>query len=176
MAVDAPNDWHKAGRLQDFAHVYAGWRFDWLDIPDLLARSEIVLEYPMVDRDPIPRWSFGRVTLLGDAAHPMYPRGGNGGAQSILDAEYLASCLARGADVPAALAAYEAERAPRTAEIVRTNRTRPPDHIIELTEQRSGYKPFDRIEDVLPRAELEEVLEGYRRTVALDIAAVNDGA
>lgn len=175
MAVDAPNDWHKAGRLEDFAHLYANWRFAWLDIPDLLARSEIVLEYPMVDRDPIPRWSFSRVTLLGDAAHPMYPRGGNGGAQSIIDAEFLSECLQRFGAIPEALAAYEAERAPKTAEIVHMNRTRPPDHIIELTESRAGYKPFARLEDVLPKAELDAVLESYKRTVALDIAAVNRG-
>ncbi|HKC09003.1 MAG TPA: FAD-dependent monooxygenase, partial [Methylomirabilota bacterium] len=88
------NDWNKPGRLEDFLPMFAGWTFDWLDIPDLLRRSDVIFEYPMVDRDPIDRWTFGRVTLLGDAAHPMYPRGSNGGAQAILDARALADRLA----------------------------------------------------------------------------------
>ena len=173
--VDTPNDWSKPGRLEDFIQAFENWHFDWLDIPAMLRASDVVLEYPMVDRDPIPRWSFGRVTLLGDAAHPMYPRGGNGAAQSILDAERLAADLVRGADVAAALKSYEDERLPKTAEVVRTNRVKPPDYIIELTEQRAGYKPFADLENVLPRAEREALLEGYKRTAALDITAVNTG-
>src|SRR5262245_61328108 len=84
------NDWNKPGRLEDFLPIYASWTFDWLDVPDLLRRSEVIFEYPMVDREPVDRWTFGRVTLLGDAAHPMYPRGSNGSAQAILDARTLA--------------------------------------------------------------------------------------
>ena len=92
------NDWNKPGRLEDFLHIYAQWTFDWLDVPDLLRRSDVIFEYPMVDKDPVDRWTFGRVTLLGDAAHPMYPRGSNGAAQAILDARALADCLATGGD------------------------------------------------------------------------------
>src|SRR5262245_56272267 len=84
------NDWNKPGRLEDFLPIFAGWTFDWLDVPDLLRRSDVIFEYPMVDREPVDRWTFGRVTLLGDAAHPMYPRGSNGSAQAILDARTLA--------------------------------------------------------------------------------------
>jgi hypothetical protein len=80
------NDWNKPGRLEDFIHIYGSWTFDWLDVPDLIRRSEVIFEYPMVDKDPIDRWTFGRVTMLGDAAHPMYPRGSNGAAQAIMDA------------------------------------------------------------------------------------------
>ena len=57
----------------------------------------------MCDRDPLPRWSHGRVTLLGDAAHPMYPVGSNGATQAMLDARSLADRLVR-ADHPAASA------------------------------------------------------------------------
>ncbi len=92
------NDWNKPGRLEDFLPIFAGWTFDWLDVPDLLRRSDVIFEYPMVDRDPVDRWTFGRVTLLGDAAHPMYPRGSNGAAQAILDARTLADGLAAGGD------------------------------------------------------------------------------
>ncbi len=173
--VDTPNDWSMPGRLEDMLPAYEGWTFDWLDIPDLLRRSEILLEYPMVDRDPLPRWSFGRVTLLGDAAHPMYPRGGNGAAQSILDAECLDAMLARHDDPAAALAAYDGDRRPKTTGVVLANRVTPPDHIIEVTEERSGYKPFDRLDDVIPKAELDRIIEDYKRTAAYDLAAVNEG-
>ena len=170
------NDWNKSGRLEDFLHWFERRSFDWLDIPDLLRRAEFILEYPMVDRDPIDRWSFGRVTLLGDAAHPMYPRGGNGGAQSILDAECIAAQLAALRDPARAFEAYEAERRPKTTRIVMTNRSTPPDAIIETVEARTGGKPFSRIEDVISPEELRQISEGYKQVTSWDVAAVNRAA
>ena len=82
-------DWNRRGKLEDFLPAMADWHFDWLDVPDFICGSDAILEYPMVDQDPLPRWSFGRLTLLGDAAHPMYPRGANGAAQAILDCRAL---------------------------------------------------------------------------------------
>ena len=170
------NDWNKHGRLEDFIGYFERRRFDWLDIPDLLQRSEFVLEYPMVDRDPVDRWSFGRVTLLGDAAHPMYPRGGNGGAQSILDAELISGLLKKIPDPVAALKAYEADRLPKTAKIVLTNRSTPPDTIIETVEELTGGKPFKRLEDVISREKLVQISESYKQVAAWDIASVNRAA
>lgn len=166
------NDWNKPGKLEDFIHYHRDWHFDWLDVPDFIRRSEFILEYPMVDRDPIDRWSFGRVTLLGDAAHPMYPRGGNGGAQAILDAELLSQLLKKH-PVEQALKMYEAERLPKTSRIVLTNRTVPPDHIIETVDQLTGGKPFNRIEDVVSREKLVEINENYKRIAAWDLKSVN---
>jgi 2-polyprenyl-6-methoxyphenol hydroxylase-like FAD-dependent oxidoreductase len=157
------NDWSQRGRLEDFYGPYRDWRFDWLDVTDLLRRAEIILEYPMVDRDPVARWSFGRVTLLGDAAHPMYPRGSNGASQAIIDARVLARSLKDVADPVAALAAYEKARLEPTSRIVLTNRTAPPDSVIELVERRCGGKPFGRLEDVVSIAEIREILDGYKR-------------
>src|SRR6185437_16539034 len=111
------------------------WSFDWLDCADIIRRNELLLTYPMVDRDPVSGWSFGRVTLLGDAAHPMYPRGGNGGAQAIIDATTLARLLAGEPDVAAALKAYEAARLPPTSRIVLQNRSAPPNVIVDTVEQ-----------------------------------------
>ncbi len=93
----------------------ADWHFDWLDVPDFIRAADQILEYPMVDQDPLPRWSFGRLTLLGDAAHPMYPRGANGGAQAILDARALSDALKANPDPVEALKAYEAKRLPATS-------------------------------------------------------------
>jgi 2-polyprenyl-6-methoxyphenol hydroxylase-like FAD-dependent oxidoreductase len=157
------NDWNKPGRLEDFLPIYAGWTFDWLDIPDLLRRSDVVFEYPMVDRDPIDRWTFGRVTLLGDAAHPMYPRGSNGAAQAVIDARTLADRLATGGDPTAALAAYEAARSEPTARVVRTNREQPPDYLIRRVEELVGDAPFDDLDRYITRAELQGLSEQYKR-------------
>jgi 5-methylphenazine-1-carboxylate 1-monooxygenase len=161
------NDWSKPGRLEDFIGPYLGWRFDWLDVPDLLRRAELVLEYPMVDRDPVARWSFGRATLLGDAAHPMYPRGSNGGAQAIIDAGTLAACLAEIGAPEAALAEYERRRLAATRAIVLANRTVPPDTLIETVERRTGGRPFARVEDVIGEAEIRQILDGYKRLTGM---------
>ena len=173
MDVQAPNDWSKPGRLEDFLPYYQDSHFDWLDIPDLLRRAQFILEYPMVDRDPLPKWSFGRVTLLGDAAHPMYPRGGNGGAQAIVDAELIAELLARAASPEAALQTYEKERLDKTARIVLMNRSEPPDHIIETVEQLTQGKPFERIEDVISTAALRAIYDRYRTVTDSSVGTVN---
>jgi 2-polyprenyl-6-methoxyphenol hydroxylase-like FAD-dependent oxidoreductase len=168
-----PNDWARQGDLADFLPAFADWHFDWCDVPAMIAAADQVLEYPMVDKDPLPRWSFGRVTLLGDAAHPMYPRGSNGAGQAILDARCLADRLAEcGGDVVSALSAYDTERREKTARVVRTNRTQPPDAIIRAVWERSGDRPFARIEDVIPRAELEAILAAYREVAGYDRASL----
>jgi 2-polyprenyl-6-methoxyphenol hydroxylase-like FAD-dependent oxidoreductase len=159
----ARNDWNKPGRLEDFLPIYAGWTFDWLDVPDLLRRSDAIFEYPMVDRDPVDRWTFGRVTLLGDAAHPMYPRGSNGAAQAILDARALADRLAAGGDPPAALSAYEAARSGPTARVVRTNREHPPDYLIRRVEELVGDVPFEDLGRYITPAELQRLSDEYKR-------------
>ena len=120
----------------------ADWHFDWLDVPAIHHGADQILEYPMVDQDPLPRWSFGRLTLLGDAAHPMYPRGANGGAQAILDCRALSDALAAIADPVEALKVYEAKRLPATSEVVLANRKAPPDAILQEVYRRTGDKPF----------------------------------
>lgn len=166
------NSWNLEGKLEDFLWRYDNSHFDWLDIPAFLKKADLVLEYPMVDRDPLERWSFGRATLLGDAAHPMYPRGGNGGAQAILDGKFLAKQL-KSLDPIRALQAYEADRLPKTSRVVLTNRSQPPDFIIETVEQRTGGARFARIEDVMPPEEMRRILEGYQTIAGYDLAAVN---
>jgi 5-methylphenazine-1-carboxylate 1-monooxygenase len=123
-------DWNREGALEDFIGPFADWHFDWLDVPALIRAADRVLEFPMVDQDPLPRWSFGRITLLGDAAHPMVPRGSNGAGQAILDARALTAALLQHTDPVTALAAYESQRLEATSRIVLTNRTNPPDAIL----------------------------------------------
>lgn len=155
-------DWSRRGALEDFSGAFEDWHFDWLDVPAFLRRSEAVLEYPMVDQDPLDRWSFGRITLLGDAAHPMVPRGSNGAGQAILDARTLRESLVGCGDVTAALQSYEAMRLPATANVVRTNRSTPPDVILEEVWRRTGDRPFDRIDDVISEQELAAISRRYQ--------------
>ena len=159
---DAMNDWNRSGQPSAFADVFKDWKFDWLDVPALINGAETVLEYPMVDKDPVAQWTFGRVTLLGDAAHPMYPRGSNGSAQAIIDGRVLAAqCADAGGDLPGALMRYEALRRPVTSKIVLTNRSTPPDFIIMKADELSGGKPFRHIDDLISQDELRKISENY---------------
>jgi 2-polyprenyl-6-methoxyphenol hydroxylase-like FAD-dependent oxidoreductase len=122
----------------------------------------------MVDRDPLERWSFGRITLLGDAAHPMYPRGSNGASQAIIDARFLTGQIKRLGATPEALTQYEAVRNPASAKVVLTNRTNPPDSILREVWHRSGGRRFERIEDVISPAELQAILDRYSKVAGFD--------
>ena len=161
-------DWTGRGRLSDMMPAFAGLSHDWLDITGMIESTEEILEYPMVDRDPLERWSFGRVTLLGDAAHPMYPRGSNGASQAIIDARCLTGQIKKLGAMPEALVQYEAVRNPATAQVVLTNRTNPPDSILREVWQRSGDRPFRRIEDVISTAELQAILDRYSKVSGFD--------
>ena len=166
------NDWNKPGDLDDFISVYDSWRFDWLDVAALIRNSEFILEYPMVDKDPLERWTFGRVTLAGDAAHPMYPRGSNGSAQAVIDARTLADCLAAGGDPRDALKAYEAQRRETTGKVVRTNREHPPDFINIKVEELTGDKPFDNLDDFITQDELRALSDNYKRIAGFAVSDV----
>ncbi len=157
----AREDWSKPGRVEDLLPTFGGWRFDWLDVPAIIRNAEAIYEWPMVDRDPLPRWNFGRVALLGDAAHPMYPIGSNGATQAILDADALADALDRH-DLVDALAQYDEMRRPMASEIVRLNRALGLDAILDHVD-RLAPNGFARIEDVIDPAEVAAMIGGYKR-------------
>ena len=163
------NDWNRPGKLEDFLPAMADWKFDWLDVPEFISSADAILEYPMVDQDPLPRWTFGRLTLLGDAAHPMYPRGANGSAQAILDCRALSDALAANPDdAEAGLKAYEDNRRPATAKVVLANRNAPPDAILHEVYRRTGDKPFKHINDVISQSELMALSESYKKVAGYD--------
>ncbi len=166
-------DWNREGDLADFLPAFESWVFDWLDVPALIRAAPRTFVFPMVDRDPVDRWTFGRVTLLGDAAHPMYPIGSNGASQAILDARVLAGCIRSHADVETALGRYEQVRLPPTSAIVEANRGLGPERPMQLVEERAP-NGFDRIDDVITRSEIDEITEGYRRTAGFALAALDD--
>jgi 5-methylphenazine-1-carboxylate 1-monooxygenase len=165
-------DWNRAAANRDFAKLYQDWRFDWLDIPDLIARADRIFEFPMVDRDPLKRWTDGRVTLLGDAAHPMYPIGSNGASQSILDAKTLVEqLLAHPNDPLKALAAYEAIRLPATARLVEITRREGFDQVIDQVQLRAP-NGFQDIEQVMPFSELSTIVSDYKKLAGHQVHAV----
>ena len=171
MPGEPMNDWNKPGHVEDFIGIYKDWHFDWLDVPELIHGADTILEYPMVDKDPVQRWTFGRVTFMGDAAHPMYPRGSQGASQALIDARTLADELAQGGDPREALARYETLRLDATARIVRTNRQFPPDYIIMKVDELTGGKPFGNIDDVISQAELRELSDNYKRIAGFALPA-----
>ncbi|NMJ39872.1 flavin-dependent oxidoreductase [Roseomonas sp. JC162] len=165
-------DWNRPGRIEDFQQTFADWRFPWLDIPALIRSAQSVYEFPMVDRDPLPRWTHGRVTLLGDAAHPLYPIGSNGASQGILDARTLALKLATIADPVAAMEAYEAIRRPATAALVAATRGDGPDSVLDIAEARAP-DGFADIEAVMPHAERAEIAAHYKRLAGFEPSTLN---
>ena len=161
----AMNDWNRPGDPAVCAEIFKDWTFDFLNVPELILKADKVFEYPMVDKNALPFWTQGRVTLMGDAAHPMYPRGSNGSAQALIDARTLADQLAQHTDPQEALKAYEVLRLAPTAKVVETNRNVPPDFIIMKAQELSGGKPFRHIDDLITQDELRQISDHYK-TVA----------
>ncbi|GAA1802484.1 flavin-dependent oxidoreductase [Luedemannella flava] len=168
-------DWNRAVDPGPIVEMFTGWRFDWLDVPAVIAAAEQILEYPMVDRDPIDSWTHGRTTLLGDAAHPMYPNGSNGASQAILDARTLAWHLATTPDIARALAGYEADRRPATTALVLSNRRQGPEQVMVLAHERAP-DGFADIGDVFGPGELADIAASYKRAAGFHPDALNSRA
>ena len=165
-------DYNRAAKLEEFLPWFESWTFDWLDVPGLICNCPKAYEYPLVDRDPLARWTFGRVTLMGDAAHPMYPVGSNGASQAILDARVLTREILAHGPTHTALAAYEAERRPATTDLVMLNRRNGPEQVMQLVEERAP-NGFDVVTDVLSREELEGIAANYKRVAGFQVDALN---
>lgn len=163
-------DWNRAGRTEDFLPAFEDWAFGWIDIPGLIRNAEQIYEYPMVDRDPVDSWNRGLVTLLGDAAHAMYPIGSNGASQAILDADALVRALRVHIRPQHALRAYELERLPATAAIVRANRKNGPEHCMQLAHERAEFG-FTQVEEVFAPGELQEIADRYKLLTGMNRAA-----
>lgn len=166
-------DWNRRADPAEFLPYFEDWVFDWLDVPALIRGAEQVFEYPMVDRDPIESWTDGRVTLMGDAAHPTYPVGSNGASQAVVDARVIGRAFLDHGVGPEALGAYEAVVRPLTKRVILANRGSGPDAIMQLVEDRCGGV-FERIEDVVPRAELAAHADKYKRLAGFAIQELND--
>jgi 2-polyprenyl-6-methoxyphenol hydroxylase-like FAD-dependent oxidoreductase len=165
-------DYNRTAKLDEFLPWFEDWKFDWLDVPGLIRNCPHAYEYPLVDRDPVGQWTFGRVTLMGDAAHPMYPIGSNGASQAILDARVLTREILALGEVPAALQAYEAERRPATTDLVMLNRRNGPEQVMQIVEERAPAG-FEIVTDVLSQQELEDIAANYKRVAGFQVEGLN---
>jgi 2-polyprenyl-6-methoxyphenol hydroxylase-like FAD-dependent oxidoreductase len=171
---DAPplEDWNKDADNSAFVDLYEGWTYPWIDVHGLLARTERAMQFPNVDRDPIPRWSFGRVTLIGDAAHPMHPIGAQAGSQAIVDGRVLAASLLATSDPVEALVRYQDERIAAMNAMIIRNRNLGPETVMQLAEERAPAG-FDKITDVLTAEELETAALTFKQAAGFDVETVN---
>jgi 2-polyprenyl-6-methoxyphenol hydroxylase-like FAD-dependent oxidoreductase len=154
-------NWNQRVTPDEIAHMFDDCKLDFIDAGQMIRNAREVYLFPLIDHDPLPQWSFGRVTLLGDAAHAMYPRGGNGVCQALVDSRVIAEKLAGISDPVEAFRQYEAERREMVNRIVVANRGEGPEVVRRIVEERSGGKPFSSIEDILPRAEADAIFTEY---------------
>lgn len=177
VTMDNTDGWKQTGwfrqvPVNDFAHHFAGWTYDWLDVPALIAGSDGAYENPMIDRDPVPAWIDGPVALLGDAAHAMYPTGSNGASQAIVDARVLGSCLLAHGVTPAALAAYDEKLCGPISAVILRNRGAGPFGLLNMVDERCGGT-FSNIDDVIPPAERDAFMAGYKKAAGFAIEQLN---
>ncbi len=165
-------DWNRRVKLADFAHHFDGWDYGWLDVPAMLRGATEVFEYPMIDRDPVPTWVDGRVALLGDAAHVMYPVGSNGASQAIVDARVLGAALVTQGVGPAALQRYDQQLCASISALVLRNRGAGPFGLLGLVDERCGGV-FDDIEEVVPAVEREAYMARYKAAAGFAIETLN---
>lgn len=172
MAAEQPGAWDRRALKERFFARFSDWNFDWIPFANIVAATDEIFEYPKDDRDPVPRWSFGRVTLLGDAAHPMRPIGSQAGSQAVIDARVLALALATSVSVEDGLKAYERERLPIMNKIILRNREFGPSIIMDMAEERAP-QGFSNIEEVISRDELEQISHSFKVAAGFDPDSLN---
>jgi 2-polyprenyl-6-methoxyphenol hydroxylase-like FAD-dependent oxidoreductase len=168
-------DWNRRVALADFAHHFDDWNYGWLDVPAMLRGASEIFEYPMIDRDPVPTWVDGRVALLGDAAHVMYPVGSNGASQAIVDARVLGAAFLEQGTSPAALQAYDRKLCADVSALVLRNRGAGPFGILGLVDERCGGV-FDDINTVIPASEREAFMARYKAAAGFAVETLNAAA
>jgi 2-polyprenyl-6-methoxyphenol hydroxylase-like FAD-dependent oxidoreductase len=169
------SDWNRRVGVEEFIHHFEGWIHDWLDVPALLRAADTIYEYPMIDRDPVPTWQDGRVVLLGDAAHVMYPTGSNGASQAIVDARVLGACMVQHGLGEAALREYDRRLCADVSALVLRNRSAGPFGLLNLVDERCGGR-FEDIDEVVPAAERREFMASYKAAAGFAVERLNAAA
>jgi 2-polyprenyl-6-methoxyphenol hydroxylase-like FAD-dependent oxidoreductase len=165
--------WFRQVQIDDFAHHFDGWTYDWLDVPALIRGASVAYENPMIDRDPIPTWQDGKVVLMGDAAHAMYPTGSNGASQAVIDARTLAAEMLEHGVTEQALASYDAALCGPVSELILRNRGAGPFGLLNMVDDRCGGE-FDNIDDVIPADERAEFMAKYKAAAGFAIEKLNN--
>ncbi|GAA2697580.1 FAD-dependent monooxygenase [Actinoplanes palleronii] len=162
---ESVEDWNQRGSVEEILPYYDDCEIPFLDVQEMLRTAREVYLFPLIRHEPLDSWCDGRVTLLGDAAHAMYPRGGNGACQALVDARVVAEKLATIEDPAAALQAYENDRREAVNRIVMAHRGEGYEVIRRMVAERTGGQRFDDIETVLPLAEADEIFSKYHKLV-----------
>jgi len=165
-------DWNTRVLVEEFVDSFEGWQFEWIDVPGLIRSAGEVFEYPMVDRDPVGHWVHGSVALMGDAAHAMYPIGSNGASQAIVDSRVLGAAFIEHGVGREALRAYESALLADRSALVLRNRGAGPFSVLGLVDERCGGV-FDDIDDVVPQAEINQIMDSYRAAAGLAVDELN---
>ncbi|MFP1632591.1 flavin-dependent oxidoreductase [Zhengella sp. ZM62] len=177
MTLDNSEGWQASGwfrpvKIEEFVHNFEGFRYDWLDVPEMLRKADIAYENPMIDRDPVPTWVDGSVALMGDAAHAMYPTGSNGASQAIMDARVMGAAMVEHGVTRNALSAYDAKLCGPVSELILRNRGAGPFGLLNMVDERCGGE-FDDIDDVIPAAERAEFMAKYKAAAGFAIEKLN---
>lgn len=177
VTLDNSEGWKQSGWFRqvptsDFAHHFADWVWDWLDVPAMIRDADSAFENPMIDRDPVSTWQDGPVALLGDAAHAMYPTGSNGASQAVVDARVLGAAMVEHGVTPGALAAYDAQLCGPISQLILRNRGAGPFGLLNMVDERCGGT-FDNIDDVIPPAERTAFMAGYKAAAGFAIEKLN---
>jgi 2-polyprenyl-6-methoxyphenol hydroxylase-like FAD-dependent oxidoreductase len=180
VTMDNSSGWQQGGwfrpvKVDDFLHYFQDWTYDWLDVPGLLRQSDVVYENPMIDRDPVDTWRDGRVLLIGDAAHAMYPTGSNGASQAIIDARVLGALLIQHGVNEAALAAFDEKLCGPISQLVLRNRGAGPFGLLNIVNERCGGI-FDDIDEVIPPTERDEFMARYKLAAGFARDQLNSAA
>ena len=167
-------DWGKLTRPDNLIELYSDWQFDWLDVPGIISDTKQIFEFPIYDRDPLEQWTFDRVSLLGDAAHPLIPVSSSGAVHAIIDGRALAYALATHRDPVAGLQAYEADRLPKANQVVLASRRNGPDEVLEIVRNECP-EDADDIHDHVSKDRLQSVIDGFKERSGFAIETLNNG-
>jgi len=162
---ESVEDWNQLGSVDEILPYYDRCEVVHLDVQAMLRAAREVYLFPLIRHEPLDTWIDGRMVLIGDAAHAMYPRGGNGACQAIVDGGVLAQKLASSPDVPTALKEFEDIRLKAVNGVVMAHRGEGYEVIRRMVEDRTGGEPFTDIEQVLPLAEADAIFSKYHALV-----------
>jgi 2-polyprenyl-6-methoxyphenol hydroxylase-like FAD-dependent oxidoreductase len=173
--TDSPleEDWNKLADAGELIKLYQDWQFDWLNVPQLISKTKKVFEFPVYDRNPLKQWTFDRVSLIGDAAHPLIPVSSSGAVHAIIDGRALAYALGTNSDVTKGLKAYEDDRLKKANQVVLASRQNGPDEVLEIVKEECPEDAEDIFLHV-DKARLEKIINDFKERSGFGIDALNN--
>ena len=166
-------DWSRLARPEQLVELYSDWTFDWLNVPEVIGATENVFEFPIYDRDPLDQWTFDRVTLIGDAAHPLIPVSSSGAVHAIIDGRALAYAIGNSDDPVQGLKDYEADRLEKANKVVIASRNNGPDEVLEVVRNECDEE-IDDIYQQIDRSRIESIITNFKELSGFGIDTLNN--